>query len=378
MRADEAPGAGLCPATMLVRRRGGRLDHDDGQDAWSAVPNLIRVRWRAPLRRAVMLLGGIAVPFGWLLALPASGAPLAIESGARTVTVTDVSEAWYAPGPVDICTTPLGCPPQQAPTSPYPANTLHVGVAGGQESARSYLLPELTLVPPGSTILSATMTLPVATGSTDGTQSPAAAHVVACLSTQPFADGEQGSQQKPPKADCSTTAKASYDGKKSALTLDLTSFVMAWSGGTVPFGIALLPDAAAPTDAWHVTINGHKRQGTPHVQTTVTFTPPAGIDSASTGGTSISTSGGASTDTAPPPSVPGAALPPPSTQVPPAQPPVVAGQQPTTTTVAQQPAAFARAVPPSLAFVVPLLLLVGAVFFARVFTRDATPRAVRS
>src|SRR3954452_8677137 len=381
MRADEAPGAGLCPATMLVRRRGGRLDHDDGQDAWPAVPNLIRVRWRSQLRRAAMLLGGIAVPFGWLLALPASGAPLATESGARTVTVTDVSEAWYAPGPVDICTTPLGCPPEEAPTSPYPADTLHVGVAGGQETARSYLLPDLTLAPPGATILTATMTLPVDASATDGTQSPESAHVVACLATQPFADGAQGSGQTPPKTDCSITAKASYDGKKSTLTLDLTSIVAAWSRGALPFGIALLPDAAAvqPTDAWHVTVNGHKRQGTPHVETAITFTPPPVADPSfrPDGNTSGSTTGGSSVG-GPPPSTPDTSLPPPSTQVPAAQPPLVAGQQTATTTLAQQPAAYARGVPPPLAFVAPLLLLAGAVFFARVFTRDATPRTVQA
>src|SRR3954469_5561830 len=155
MRADEAPGAGLCPATMPGRRRGGRLAHDEGQDEWPAGPILIRVRWRAQLRRAAMLLGGVAVPFGWLLALPAAGAPVAADSSPQTVTVTDVSEAWDAPQPVDSCSTPLGCPPDQAPTSPYPADTLHVGVAGGQETARSYLLPDLTLAPTGATILTA-------------------------------------------------------------------------------------------------------------------------------------------------------------------------------------------------------------------------------
>jgi hypothetical protein len=380
MRADEAPGAGLCPATMRVRGRGGRLDHDDGQDAWAAVPNLIRVRWRAQLRRAAMLLGGIAVPFGWLLALPAAGAPTAPDSSAQTVTLTDAAEAWYAPGPVDVCTTPLGCPPDQAPTSPYPADTLHVGLAGGQETARSYLLPELALVPPGATILSATMTLPVAAGATDGTQSPDAAHVVACLATQAFADGQQGSGQTPPKADCSTTATASYDAKKSRLTLDLTTFVAAWSRGAVPFGIALLPDAksAQPTDAWHVTIDGHKRQGTPHVETVVTFTSSGDVENPYAAlGVSGGSVSGASSAGAPPPTVPDTSLPAPSTQVPPAQPPVVAGQQPVTT-AAQQPAAYARGVPPPLAFIAPLLLLAGAVFFARVFTRDATPRTVQA
>src|SRR3954471_4432553 len=191
MRADEAPGAGLSPATMPGRRRRGTLDHDDGQDAWPAVPNLIRVTWRAQLRRAAMLLGGVAVPFGWLLALPAAGAPLATESGARTVTVADASEAWFAAGPVDTCTTPLGCPPAQAPTSPYPADTLHVGVAGGQETARTYLLPDLAGIPFDATTTGGTMTLPIAADSGDGTVSPDAAHITACVATKPVTDGAQ-------------------------------------------------------------------------------------------------------------------------------------------------------------------------------------------
>src|SRR3954468_2925231 len=107
MRADEAQAAGLCPATMPRRPLSGRLDHDDGQDAWPAVPNLIRVRWRPQLRRAAMLLGGVAVPFGWLLALPAAGAPPATAAqpptaaqpataALHTITVADTAEAWYA------------------------------------------------------------------------------------------------------------------------------------------------------------------------------------------------------------------------------------------------------------------------------------------
>src|SRR4051794_9636218 len=182
MRGDEPASPGLCRATMRGPGRRGRLDHDDRQDAQVAVTNSSRVTWRARLRRAAMLLGGIAVPFGWLLAAPVAAAPIAPEaasSAPRTVTVQDVSEAWFAATPVDVCTTPLGCPPADAPASPYPADTLHVGVAGGQETARSYLLPDLTLLPEMDSVTSATMTLPVANGSSDGTQSPDAAHVVA-------------------------------------------------------------------------------------------------------------------------------------------------------------------------------------------------------
>jgi len=383
MRGDEAPAAGLCPATMLRRPRQGRLDHDDGQDAWPAVPNLIRVRWRAKLRRAAMLLGGVAAPVCWLLAMPAAAAPTAMpaSAAAHTVTVADVAEAWYSASPIDSCTTPLGCPPDQAPTSPYPADTLHVGVAGGQETARTYLLPDLSLVPVGAHLGSTTMTVPVATGTADGTQSPDTAHVVACLVTEPFPDGGQGSSQAPPKTDCSVSDPATYDAKHSTLTVALSAIAGAWSQGAPELGVALVPDAkkSQPTDAWHVAVNGRKRQGAPHVSTVVTYygsdlASPVDLGSA----TGTSGSGSANGSAPPPVSAPAAQLPPPSTAQPPAQAPVVAAQQPATTTLAQQPAAYARGVPPPLAFIAPLLLLAGAVFFARVFTRDATPRTVQA
>src|SRR3954447_18135143 len=131
MRADEPPPRGLCRATMRRGAGRGRLDHDDPQDGTAAVPNMSMVTWRAQLRRAAMLLGGIAVPVCSLLALPASGAQRA-SAAVDTATVPDVAEAWYSAAPVDLCTTPLGCPPDQVPTSPYPKDTLHVGVAGGQ------------------------------------------------------------------------------------------------------------------------------------------------------------------------------------------------------------------------------------------------------
>jgi hypothetical protein len=42
--------------------------------------------------------------------------------------------------------------------------------------------------------------------------------------------------------------------------------------------------------------------------------------------------------------------------------------------LAQRPAAFAGPVEQPAAFLAPLALLAGVVFFARLFTRDATPR----
>ncbi|HET7310857.1 MAG TPA: hypothetical protein VFJ17_05985 [Mycobacteriales bacterium] len=338
------------------------------------------MKWRAQLRRAAMLLGGIAVPFGWLLAFPAGATVPTTQTAPKPVTVTvgDVSEAWFATAPVDICTTPLGCPPADAPASPYPADTLHVGLAGGQETARSYVLPDTAFLGSAATITSAVMTLPVATGSSDGTQSPDTAKILACLATQPFSDGQQGSVMPPPKTDCSTSSRATYDAKKSVLTIDVAPLLSAWTGGTPAVGIALVPDTATAqqTDAWHVTINGHKRTGTPHVQTVVTYVPLEQGGTSDTGGTLPGT--GTTTTTAPPPvSQPAVQLPAPTGVQPPVSPPVVASpQQPTTTLV--RPAAYALGTPPSVAFVVPLLLLGAGIFFARVFTRDATPLSVRS
>jgi hypothetical protein len=326
-----------------------------------------------------MLLGGVAVPFCWLLAMPASATPTAVPEAqaAHTVTVPDVSEAWFASAPVDICTTPLGCPPADAPASPYPADTLHVGVAGGQETARSYLLPDTAFLAAAGAVTHAVMTLPVATGSTDGTQSPDTARILACIATQPFGDGQQGSVMPPPKTSCATSAPASYDARKSVLTIDVTSLLSAWTNGTPALGIALLPDLsrAQPSDAWHVTIDGRKRTGTPHVSTTITYTglPDLTTD---TGGTTTAPGTGATTSGPPPVSAAQPQLPQSSAGQPPVSPPVVAPQQPTT--VAQQPVAFSRAAPPSIAFIAPLLLLAGGVFFARVFTRDATPLSMRS
>jgi hypothetical protein len=78
-----------------------------------------------------------------------------------------------------------------------------------------------------------------------------------------------------------------------------------------------------------------------------------------------------------PPAMPSGDLPPPATSGQPDVPPVVAGaQQPAAP--AQQAAAFATGVPQPLAFIVPLVMLAGAAFFARVFTRDATPRTMPS
>ena len=325
---------------------------------------------RRVARRAALLAAGVALPLGWLLSAPASGAPS--DESTRTVTVADQAEAWYADAPVDVCTTPLGCPPQQVPTSPYPADTLHVGVAGGQETARTYLMPALSSLPFDATATAGTMTLPVSTGSTDGTLSASSAKVLACLATAPAPDGTAGSTAAPPAIDCSVAQGLVYDATKNVFTLDLTPFLSAWANGKASDGIALVPSKTTqPTDAWHVAFNGRKRAGGAHISSSITATV-----SSDTGSVAPLAVTPVAPTPAPPAAPPMPSLPNTTVEPPAAAPPVVASAPP----VAQQfqPVALSRPFQYPLVFLLPLALLAGAVFLVRLFTRDFTPKQART
>jgi hypothetical protein len=339
------------------------------------------VRMKPPATRRVQtarraaLVACAVIPLGWLAMAPASAALMKTTGDQRTATLADVAEAWYASSPIDICTTPLGCPPAQIPSSPYPAHTLHVGVAGGQETARAYVLPNLVSLPYGAKFVSGTMTLPVTTDNSAGTISPDAAKIQACLAKAPIADGTDGSTQTPPAFDCGTKAALKYDAKKAVFTLDLTPFLAAWSGGKPALGIALLPAAAGPTDSWHVSFNGRKYAGS-HISSSVVFTPPPPVSTGSGTQTSAPPPVTPSGAQPAPQSPPNISLPPQTTGTTPAAPPQVA--TPTVPAPAAQPVAVSREFQYPLAFLLPIVLLGAAVFFIRLFTRDPLPvRPVR-
>ena len=323
------------------------------------------------LQRAAMSLIAATAPLCWLATTTGSAHAAAPDAAGsvQTVTVADAAEAWYAASPIDICTTPLGCPPPQAPTSPYPADTLHVGVAGGQESARTYLLPDFTSLPFDATVVGGEMTLPVADANGDGTVSADAAKLRACLATKPVPDGAQGSTSAPPTTDCAVSSTPAYDATHSVFTLDLQPFVDAWSAGQPRLGIALVPDSktTTQTDAWHVAFNGRKRAGSGHISSSLTLRIAPQSESVVPATPVI--------PAAPPAaSVP---LPAPAAAAPPATAPVVAPTQQQPQTLQAQPVAFSRRFQYPLAFLLPLALLAAAVFFSRLFTRDVPPRRVR-
>jgi len=315
--------------------------------------------------RQAAVIAALALPaVGWLAIAPASAA-LQRTSDEQTSTVGDAAEAWYAASPIDVCTTPLGCPPATVPTSPYPAETLHVGIAAGQETARTYVLPDLLNIPYGAKFVGGTMTLPVTTDQSAGTVSPDAAKIQACLAKAPITDGTQGSTQAPPATDCTTKELLKYDAKKATFTLDLTPFLTAWSSGKPQLGLALVPVTGTPTDAWQVSFNGRKYKGA-HISSGVVFTVPP-VAPVST----PSSKPAAAPANVTPPSTPNVSLPPPSTDTPPVAPPQVA--TPTVPAPVAQPVAVSQEFQYPLAFLLPIAMLGAAAFFIRLFTRDATP-----
>jgi hypothetical protein len=318
------------------------------------------------LRRATLLAFGACFPISWLVAASAATAiPMVHPAlvGPKTATVSDAAEAWYAslPLPIDLCGTPLGCISIPVPLpSIYPADTLHVGAALGAETARSYLRPDLKAVPAGSTVVEATMTLPVAAAATDGSLSAESADLIACAATQPFNDGVDGALTLTPRVDCKGAPKLKYDAKQGAFTVDVTKIFNDWVNGATENGIAILPDLrdVAPTDLWHVTFQGHERAGTPHIKTVVRFN-------------AASTPPDDDTVTETPAPEPTEEVVPPVVLPDEGSAPVVQ-PEPVIAPVAQ-PVAFVKHFKYPMAFLFPIALLALGVFLTRLFTSDATP-----
>jgi hypothetical protein len=220
------------------------------------------------VKRAVRLAAALLLAGGWAMLAPSAG------EAASGATVTPTAEAWYQPNP--SCGSPSGClttdslpatPPAAVPTNPFPAGTMHVGVAGGQETARSYVGLDLSVVT--GALATGTLTVPLDVAAGDGSSSPETAKIAVCLSPDPVRPAE-GSIDPPPTPDCASTAPAKYvAAPQPHLEADLGPLL---AGLPDALGLVLLPDAQslAPTDAWRVVFSAHDR-------TDAAKTPPATV-----------------------------------------------------------------------------------------------------
>lgn len=219
-------------------------------------------------RRTVIVAAGLAG------VLAGSGMASAVAPGDNTharpalpaaaaTALRPIAEAWYQLASVNTCSLPTGCADVPAPTTPhlpvdpsaYEAGTLHIGWAGGVETARTYLKLQRAKTATAGTVLAASLRLPVLTAPQTGTLLLDNAGIKACLVTEPFTDGVDGATSVPPAIDCSVSQPLELSG--DAFTLDLAPFLAAWAKGKHDNGIALTPFTSSdPTSPWHVALPG--------------------------------------------------------------------------------------------------------------------------
>jgi hypothetical protein len=325
-----------------------------------------------------------ALPLTVVLASTANASTPGDAAGSGTATVGVSDDAWYSTS--SACTaSPTGCLPAAAPASAYPAMTLHVGVAAGQEESRTYLGLDLTGLPAGTSLSGGILRLPVGS-SQDGSLAPDTATMQACLATGTFKDDVAGSPEKPPNIDCkAASSPAKYVAAAGAVpemfTVNLAPFTLAWSGGATSAGIALVPTTdTGPGSAWHVALSGHDRAvaAAMHISATVTYSSSGTSDSSTSFDAAppvdTSSTGTGSASFAAPPLAPVATPQLPTTTTP--QAPVVAPQaSPVAPAPQLQPAAAVTVggyAYPGV-FLLPILLAIAGGWLARSLTRDLTP-----
>lgn len=169
---------------------------------------------------------------------------------AATTVKTEVApskEAWYAETPPCVAFFDCSALP---PSSPYPEDTLHVALTGGQETARTYLSFEL-LLPLGAKLQEGVLTLPVDPDPSHGSVSPETADFLACLTTPKF-KAARGSLEKPPKANCDVHKAAVYSEKRVSFAVDLDSFIEKWDSDEVALALVPSPKSQQTQESWHV------------------------------------------------------------------------------------------------------------------------------
>jgi hypothetical protein len=215
----------------------------------------------------------LALAVSWLAAgllmAPGWRRPAYAASETKSVKAQMATEAWYLQ--VLPCVGLIDCSPLP-PVNPFPEDTLHVAVAGGQETARTYASFSFT-VPSTASLTGGTMTLPVDTNPLHGSLLPDRAQMLACLVTEEFGS-VRGSLATPPAIDCDVSAPAAWDEKRDVFTLDVRTFLAAWQGGEA--SVALVPASASrpSPDAWHVVFPATPKEGSkgPRITATITYT----------------------------------------------------------------------------------------------------------
>lgn len=231
----------------------------------------IRPHWRGAL-----VLGTVALLTWTALSW---AAPARARDNEQEVSTAPSADAWYSSsGPRDVadptCSAVAGCVLANSGVADYPEGTLHVGAESGEETARSLLQLDLSVLPEAATLTGGTLKVPVGPAS-DGTSQPASARVLACLVRDEVdaADGDPVAEA--PEADCFTSVEARVNTVGTSVTVDLSAFAPAWHTSRTA-SLALLPAEAAleEGDTWHLAFSRTDRESAspPPPSATLTYT----------------------------------------------------------------------------------------------------------
>ncbi len=293
-------------------------------------------------KRAGVVVAALAATLLAVPAVPAAAVP-------SEVALTTATEAWYHTAPAAALST-------LPPTNPYPAETLHVGIAGGQEESRTDLRFDVSPLGPEDVIEGGTLLLPVDVADS---RSPETADLRACAVTE-TGPSVQGSFAEPPEADCSIRSPAVFEpGDEPSFTVDLFPFNDVLTDG----GLALVASerSGEALETWHVAFYGRDNESADArpIIATVTVTAPDPVDGGF--GPLPLADPPPPVEPAPPPQ-PGIELPssPETPALPPTEPPLAS---PPVVPAAQ---GFAY----SVVWAIPLGLLVMALYLVKALTRE--------
>ncbi len=191
----------------------------------------------------------------------------------ETITAPIFKGAWFARA--EPCLSVIDCA-VLPPVSPYPEDTLHVALSGGDETARSYIAMSF-LLPPDAELLGGELELPLDTDPAHGSVAPETADLIACLTVHKFKP-VRGSLEKPPATKCAVRKGAIYDEEKAVFTVDLNRFLEDWEEEGIA-ALALRPSdsALANTESWHVVFPADEQaeDDAPIIEATLVYAAPA-------------------------------------------------------------------------------------------------------
>lgn len=211
-------------------------------------------------RRLLFAAAGLSMGVAVVAGAPA---PAAVGEVVRAHTAV---EAWYtAPAAAPACDTAAALCPAPLLPAESPPSTLHVGVANGAETDRTFLVLDLTELPDDAEPVAGVLVLPLADPHA-GAAAPDAAALLACA-VQEAVQPASGAVGPGPSFDCATSSPGLYlppaPGREAgAFVVDLAPFLQDWAAGELPaLALVAAPSSLGePTAAWHLAFDG---RGTP-------------------------------------------------------------------------------------------------------------------